>query len=190
MNIFPLNLILGQAARDFAWLGGLKGTEACRGSRTDGSRGTLGSLGAVLCASLSPSSHCSALGFGECSALGKMKLTLNYFYLWLEFLMMHGLRSSTLVPMAPVQRTTPKCLHPGLHEKASSLCPRERLSFFLFFSLETHLRKKQQCSFFSAPPTWPRSECFASYSVPLLGGWNAAESAGPLGAEQGCGQLC
>lgn len=102
--------------------------------------------------------------------------------------MMHGLRSSNLVPMAPVQRTTPKCLHPGLHEKSSSLSPRERL--FFFFPFGNTFEKETTVLLFSAPPTWPRSECFAFYSVPPLGSWNAAESVGALGAEQSRGQLC
>lgn len=65
---------------------------ACLGSRADSRRSTPDSLRAGLCALYSPSTPCSSLRFGGCRAVGKMKLTLNCFYLWLVLLTMHGLQ--------------------------------------------------------------------------------------------------
>nr|KAF6387601.1 hypothetical protein mMyoMyo1_008079 [Myotis myotis] len=73
LPLTPLNLFLGPGARELAHLGCPKGLEPSPGSGMDTRRST------ELCWCLTlPIYTLTALGFGECSALGKTKLTLNY----------------------------------------------------------------------------------------------------------------
>lgn len=141
--------------------------ESCPGSRMDTRRST------ELCWCLTLSIYTlTALGFGECSAFGKMKLTLNYH--------LHGWRSCEAWPSV-IQTWCPS---PLFQNHLQRFCikalwetqqPTPKGKAFSFSFFKNTFGKETIPLFLCFSHLAKAAECFAFHSVPCSGSWKTAE---------------